>query len=170
MELIDVDTMEIYADDLSSVQHGNGYEVLSETHNYQIAGSAKILKKNDMTGMGSLPQSGSKGPLVVELQGLLISNGFSLPVYGIDGDFGGETRSAVMQAQSKFGLKVDGIVSNELMSYLRGDNKESTNTAMTTTNVRSPAAQSTLSKIRPIHVGGIVLSAALAWYWFKMRK
>lgn len=53
---------------------------------------------------------GDKGNDVVMLQRYLINAGESLPKYGIDGDFGGETLKAVKSFQKKNGLVVDGIV------------------------------------------------------------
>ena len=43
------------------------------------------------------------------LQSLLMSRGYDLPTYGIDGDFGGETANAVKRFRADNGLKVSGI-------------------------------------------------------------
>jgi N-acetylmuramoyl-L-alanine amidase len=58
----------------------------------------------------SILKKGHKGPEVKQLQENLIKLGFSLPKYGADGDFGGETEVAVKKFQQKYGLKDDGIV------------------------------------------------------------
>ena len=42
-------------------------------------------------------RKGSKGALVVEMQGLLLMHGIKLPKYGADGDFGAETETALKQ-------------------------------------------------------------------------
>ena len=54
-------------------------------------------------------RKGAKGPLVTQLQGLLIRSGYPLPRYGADGSFGGETVQAVTGFQKDHGLTVDGI-------------------------------------------------------------
>lgn len=50
---------------------------------------------------------------VKELQELLEQNGYDLPKYGADGDFGGETASAVERFQRDHGLPVTGVVDDE---------------------------------------------------------
>lgn len=52
---------------------------------------------------------GDKGEKVREMQRLLIDRGYSLPKYGIDGDFGAETENAVKAFQRDWGLKEDGV-------------------------------------------------------------
>ena len=52
---------------------------------------------------------GNKGEYVRILQTLLLENGYGLPKYGADGDFGSETENAVKKYQRENGLKVDGI-------------------------------------------------------------
>lgn len=52
---------------------------------------------------------GCKGDDVKELQTNLIRIGATLPRYGADGDFGGETESALEWFQGKHSLTVDGI-------------------------------------------------------------
>ena len=53
---------------------------------------------------------GSEGYTVRVLQYLLTGNGYSLPQYGPDGDFGAETEEAVKAFQRDNGLTPDGIV------------------------------------------------------------
>lgn len=55
----------------------------------------------------------SKGDGVKELQNFLMKNGFDLPKYGADGNFGSETKSAVEEFQKTNGLRVDGVVGIE---------------------------------------------------------
>lgn len=61
---------------------------------------------------------GSSGEHVVKLQQALVDIGFELPKYGVDGLFRGETKSAVVEFQQNFGLKVDGIVGTETLGVL----------------------------------------------------
>ena len=84
---------------------------------------------------------GSKGEEVKNLQQKLIVLGYSLD---IDGDFGNNTLNAVKNFQSKYGLKVDGIVGAKTMAKiddLISDNKKqpelktSTKEVKTTNNV-----------------------------------
>lgn len=61
---------------------------------------------------------GDKGEEVRELQNALIKNGYSLPKYGADGSFGGETETAVKALQSKKGFTVDGVAACEEIEAL----------------------------------------------------
>lgn len=54
-------------------------------------------------------RKGMQGDDVKELQEGLMKIGYSLPKYGADGDFGGETETAVKSLQTKAGLTADGI-------------------------------------------------------------
>lgn len=64
------------------------------------------------TENSSLPmvQQGSQGNAVIFLQMLLVHKwGYALPMYGADGDFGEETRTALVSFQQEHGLDVDGV-------------------------------------------------------------
>jgi len=62
---------------------------------------------------------GHHGDLVETLQKSLIAAGYSLPVYGPDGDFGGETETAVIQLQTHEGIvPPNGIVESATWSRL----------------------------------------------------
>lgn len=61
--------------------------------------------------------AGAHGLPVQELQGLLTAAGFKVVV---DGWFGDATAAAVMEAQRKFGLVVDGVAGPKTMTALRG--------------------------------------------------
>lgn len=61
---------------------------------------------------------GDKGEKVRELQAKLISLGYSLPKYGVDGDFGKETKAAVEQFQRDWGIPVSGIVDEQTWEKL----------------------------------------------------
>ena len=68
-----------------------------------------------------LLQNGHTGAAVRKLQQALIDAGFSLPVFGVDGDFGSETEAAVRDFQRASGLiggDVDGIVGPTTMGWL----------------------------------------------------
>lgn len=57
-----------------------------------------------------LVQKGDRGNAVVFLQMLLMHKwGYALPMYGADGDFGEETRTALVLFQQEHGLEADGV-------------------------------------------------------------
>jgi peptidoglycan hydrolase-like protein with peptidoglycan-binding domain len=58
------------------------------------------------------------GQQVIRLQVGLQKAGFGLPQYGIDGKFGSETQSAVMEAQRRFSLPVTGEAGPTLLAKL----------------------------------------------------
>ena len=66
-------------------------------------------------------KKGSTGTQVKTVQALLIKKfGISLPVYGVDGDFGAETLAGVKTFQSRNKLTVDGIVGEKTWKKLLG--------------------------------------------------
>ena len=68
-------------------------------------------------------RKGSKGEAVKMLQQALIDCGFELPKFGIDGDYGSETRQAVLNYQNSresITLK-DGVIGPETMRALKAD-------------------------------------------------
>lgn len=64
-------------------------------------------------------QNGCEGSDVEALQRLLIENGYSCGNYGIDGDFGDDTESAVRKFQADKNLTVNGIVDQKTLAALR---------------------------------------------------
>ncbi len=66
-------------------------------------------------------EQGSSGPAVQEAQCLLTSYGYSVGPAGIDGQFGPDTRAAVVSFQQHNGLAVDGIVGPNTWYALRND-------------------------------------------------
>lgn len=64
---------------------------------------------------------GSTGPEVKTLQARLLALGYALPLYGVDGDFGPETETAVRAYQRANGLEVDGIVGPTTWAKLDAD-------------------------------------------------
>jgi peptidoglycan hydrolase-like protein with peptidoglycan-binding domain len=72
-------------------------------------------------GEKSLKAPTSKGESVRKLQQALLDLGFSLPTFGADGNFGDETKKAVMEFQKSSGLSgadVDGVVGARTMGLL----------------------------------------------------
>lgn len=67
-----------------------------------------------------LLQAGCSGPCVMALQLLLIGYGFSCGGCGADGQFGEQTRQAVLKFQTARNLEVDGIAGPETMKSLLG--------------------------------------------------
>ncbi|MGH9836398.1 MAG: eCIS core domain-containing protein [Blastocatellia bacterium] len=68
-----------------------------------------------------LLKDSDKGAAVRKLQQALVDSGFSLPIFGVDGDFGSETKAAVEAFQRASGLtgaNIDGIVGPTTMGWL----------------------------------------------------
>lgn len=66
-----------------------------------------------------LLQRGSAGTAVRLVQESLLAQGYALPLFGADGDFGAETEAAVRQFQMNSGAeKLDGIIGPETMTLL----------------------------------------------------
>jgi peptidoglycan hydrolase-like protein with peptidoglycan-binding domain len=64
---------------------------------------------------------GSKGKAVEKVQQLLVDLGFRLPRFGVDGDFGTETKAALQSFQADSGIsgpELDGIVGPDTMTAL----------------------------------------------------
>ena len=58
-------------------------------------------------------RKGSEGTDVKAMQEFLLQLGYSLPKYGADGNFGGETETALKRFQAKAGLTQDGVYGSE---------------------------------------------------------
>jgi len=67
----------------------------------------------------SIPGYIHSGQEVKDLQNVLIGAGYKLPKYGIDGDFGDETRTAVIAFQKAHGLDDDGRVGSLTLEQLK---------------------------------------------------
>ena len=63
---------------------------------------------------------GSKGSEVEELQQFLIDNGYDLPRFGVDGDFGSETLAALKSFQEDNGLVADAIAGPKTYAVIDG--------------------------------------------------
>ncbi|GAA1104057.1 serine/threonine-protein kinase [Streptomyces javensis] len=68
----------------------------------------------------ALTKYGDKGERVREVQCILRARGYNIGPYGVDGDFGDDTRLAVRQFQQDYHLGVDGIVGEDTWPALRG--------------------------------------------------
>ena len=84
---------------------------------YEDGAIAEEIPQQVVLGARTL-KKGSKGDDVMLLQELLIKNGYSLPRYGADGDYGMETVSAVAALQDNEGLEVDGIYGKQTHAAL----------------------------------------------------
>ena len=116
-------------------------------------------------------QKGSKGNDVKELQKILMQQGYTLPKYGADGDFGSETETAVKAFQKNNGLTVNGIVDTNMFVKLKATAQAVIVTGMLV-NVR--AAANTSGKILGVVTKGTVLEtlgevAANVWYKVKYK-
>ncbi len=63
-------------------------------------------------------QNGSRGTAVSLMQQALVDAGFQLPVYGVDGIFGNETKTALQNFQHASTLATTGILNSETISAL----------------------------------------------------
>ena len=90
-------------------------ENLQNPENPHFKGNPPLEKANDNE---MLISNGQKGLYVAELQKGLLKTGQKLPNFGADGDFGSETRNAVIDFQDQNDLKVDGLVGPETIGTL----------------------------------------------------
>lgn len=118
------DKQEDEADDLQlTLQDADGIWMerwLSQIVDAAVAGS-------DDPGAADTPGTvsvGSSGDDVRKMQSMLVAAGYSLPVSGVDGIFGAETRAAVIAYQQDHGLAVDGICGPETWGSLLGTSDE----------------------------------------------
>jgi peptidoglycan hydrolase-like protein with peptidoglycan-binding domain len=96
---------------------------------FKTAVYAAVAASTIVTGAGiAVPQALAYVPEIAELQSLLASRGFNPG--SIDGEIGPETRAAIAEAQTFYGVEVDGIVGTETFSalqadeYMAGDNSD----------------------------------------------
>ena len=67
---------------------------------------------------GQMITKGSKGKAVTAVQQALVSQGFALPKWGVDGDFGNETKAAVRAFQVAKDLEASGAVDGVTAAFL----------------------------------------------------
>jgi Putative peptidoglycan binding domain/D-alanyl-D-alanine carboxypeptidase len=70
------------------------------------------------TSVAGALEYGARGEAVKDLQSKLVNLNYSLPVHGIDGKFGPETKGAVEQFQKENGLEVTGVATPEMIALL----------------------------------------------------
>lgn len=94
-----------------------------------VSGKAEEVKAETVGGDSdmktctpTLPQlrAGDNGQAVKALQTLLKLHGYKLPTYGVDGDFGSETKAAVESFQKAKNLTSDGVVGPKTWKALVG--------------------------------------------------
>lgn len=116
------DNQEDEADDLSlSLEDSDS--IWMEQWLTQIVNAA--ASQSDQPAAAETPATvsvGSSGDDVRKMQSMLVAAGYSLPVSGVDGIFGAETRAAVIAYQQDNGLAVDGICGPETWGALLGTN------------------------------------------------
>lgn len=98
---------------------GHAYGVLKSQFNYTSwTHHGKFTEMYDYEGTDKkltitqppTIRKGSTGSAVKDWQALLLAEGYALPKYGIDGDFGSETDKATREWQKDVKIEVDGIV------------------------------------------------------------
>ena len=80
-----------------------------------FSGDAEL---KDVLNKRKLLRAGSKGDAVRRVQQALLAEGYELPKFGADGVFGKETASAVREFQTRWRMKVDGIVGDQTLGLL----------------------------------------------------
>ena len=87
-------------------------ELKDVSYSAQEATEQPSAPASDSQPTKTLPtlKRGNKGEYVTMLQTKLKNKGYDLGKYGVDGDFGSATESAVKQFQKDHGLTVDGVV------------------------------------------------------------
>lgn len=91
--------------------------------------------------------SGSSGEPVRKVQQALMDAGFSLPVYGADGVFGSETKTAVINFQTASLISVDGIVGPQTMGKLDELHTKSSSQSSTMDSSFDPSCNDIQQKI-----------------------
>lgn len=81
-------------------------------------GVSKPNKKIGSEVTTMILREGDKNASVETLQENLIKLGFKLPQYGADGDYGEETKNAVIAFQKKYGLEVDGVAGPQTLGKI----------------------------------------------------
>ena len=140
------------------------------TKYFDYDNKATVPVQIDTTTFGSRTlQKGTKGTDVQTLQNLLIQQGYKLPKYGADGDFGTETENALKAFQKENGLEVTGIADTAVFAKLKATVQTLVVTGLLV-NVRAEA--NTSSKIVGVVKKGTALEATgetAANGWFKIK-
>jgi flagellum-specific peptidoglycan hydrolase FlgJ len=80
--------------------------------------STSQIRRNNASDSDVIAKYGSKGQAVASMQMALISSGYDLPKYGVDGKFYSETRSALKKFQKDQGLDQTGVYDKETAEIL----------------------------------------------------
>ncbi|MFD1604386.1 DUF4157 domain-containing protein [Flavobacterium artemisiae] len=93
----------------------NGAVTSEDLESPRFKGDFKLEQAHDDLGYLT---TGSKGESVKKVQSGLMDLGYKLPKFGADGDFGSETRAAVINFQSDNDLANDGVVGVQTIGRL----------------------------------------------------
>lgn len=133
----------------------NHYDVkLEKAFKKALAGTPSVTVEAKDPWADGILTIGDKGPIIEELQKILITNGAQLE---IDGDFGRVTTQAVRAFQKANGLKVDGIVGKQTWDAIQ-----------TKKPAPAPAPKATTAeKTAVVLTAGSALVAGIyaAWHW-----
>lgn len=89
----------------------------NEFNNDHVINDDPVVKSETTS---NLIEFGDNGTDVQKVQEMLLEAGYTLPIYGADGDFGEETEKAVRAFQKDHDLAVDGIVGPNTLEALKG--------------------------------------------------
>lgn len=108
----------------------NGGMVCFKKYPLNSSSIAEYARPEDKDGVNNTAANayptlskGDSGDAVKTLQNRLILHGYSLPTYGADGDFGGETDTALREFQRDKGLKADGVCGEQTWKALNAEVK-----------------------------------------------
>lgn len=91
----------------------------AETSNAQVSAPAIQASASHPVNVAlTMLKKGARGIEVRSMQALLRVLGYGLGSYGVDGDFGKDTESAVKQFQKAKGIEVDGVVGKDTWTKL----------------------------------------------------
>lgn len=80
--------------------------------------STSQTRGSNISSSDVIAKYGSRGPAVSSMQAALVSAGYDLPKYGVDGKFYSETRSALKKFQKDHGLDPTGVYDKETAEIL----------------------------------------------------
>lgn len=133
--------------------------VTSRLNHWDEWGELKDVRYDGQPEESFMPllRQGSRGDTVKILQENLMTLGYSLPKYGVDGKYGAETDQAVRAFQATAGLETDGIYDSKthaaMMAALADIAYSHENSpAKTTTNDTEPITPSPISSVKHIRI------------------
>jgi hypothetical protein len=117
--------------DYKSFWYGQNEQPRTTFGSYSGASNSIVTPSNSTSGINTILNFGDRGGDVAALQSMLIKLGYSCGSFGADGDFGTETKKAVMNFQRDTGIGVDGIAGHQTLTAiadaLKNKNKNSDN-------------------------------------------